>query len=238
MVEKKCLMKYYRSTQMKKTSLDSPADSYYQSRFVFDSGRDGVWQALCRYLRKYISENATVLELGAGYCSFINQINSAERHALDISPAMQPFADPSVKTHMGSCEDLSRFSPSYFDVVFASNLFEHLANETVRRTLTETLRILKPGGRLILLQPNFKYAYREYFDDYTHVQIFTHVSLADLLTASGFIVEKNEPRFLPISMKGRLPKWPWLVRLYLVLPFRPLAKQMLLVARTPAKELN
>ena len=39
------------------------------------------------------------------------------------------------------------------------------------------------------------------------------------------------PRFLPFSLKSRLPKSPYLVRLYLRLPLRPLAKQMLVVAR-------
>ncbi len=45
---------------------------------------------------------------------------------------------------------------------------------------------------------------------------------------------RGASRFLPFSMRSRVPKWPWLVRLYLRLPFKPMAGQMLLVARTPA----
>jgi hypothetical protein len=41
---------------------------------------------------------------------------------------------------------------------------------------------------------------------------------------------RAEPRFLPFSMKSRLPKVGWLVSLYLALPWRPLAGQFLLVA--------
>ena len=86
----------------------------------------------------------------------------------------------------------------------------------------------------ILIQPNFRYAFREYFDDYTHRAVFTDVSLPALLRAEGFAVERVEPRFLPYSMQGsRLPVAPWLVRAYLRSPFRPGAGQMLVVAKRP-----
>ena len=75
---------------------------------------------------------------------------------------------------------------------------------------------------ITVFQPNFKLSYRHYFDDYTHIQIFTDISLGDLPTSSGFICEKVVGRFLPFSLKSAGPKWPWLLRLYLALPFRPL----------------
>ena len=93
------------------------------------------------------------------------------------------------------------------------------------------MRLLRRGGRLIVMQPNFRYAYRHYFDDYTHRSTFTHVSLANLLRSKGLRMLRVEPRFLPYSMReSRLPVKPWLVRAYLRSPIRPLAGQMLLVA--------
>ena len=47
-------------------------------------------------------------------------------------------------------------------------------------------RKLSPNGSLTILQPNYRYAYREYFDDFTHVSIYSHVSLCDFLMANGF----------------------------------------------------
>ena len=85
-----------------------------------------------------------------------------------------------------------------------------------------------------MLQPNYRYAYREYFDDYTHVAIYSHVSLADLLAAHGWEVVDVRPRFLPLSVKSRLPTWSLLVWAYLRSPFKPLGKQMLIVARPRA----
>ena len=51
------------------------------------------------------------------------------------------------------------------------------------------------------------------------------------LAASGYEIVEVVPRFLPLTIKSRLPVWPALIRLYLSLPFRPLGKQMLVVAR-------
>ncbi|RIK91693.1 MAG: methyltransferase type 11 [Proteobacteria bacterium] len=204
---------------------------YFRSRFVPEAGRAATWRVVCRYLERFVPADARLLDLGAGYCSFVNHVRAAERHALDAYPGFVAFADAGVRTHVGSCTDLSAFAPRSLDVVFASNLLEHLGGEELEATLREVVRVLAPGGRFVLVQPNFRYCVREYFDDYTHRTVFTHVSLADLLRAHGFEIERVEPRFLPLSFKSRLPTWPWLVRLYLALPWRPKAGQMLVVGR-------
>lgn len=205
---------------------------YFQTRFSFDRGRDRVWQEVCRYLQpRYIPGDSAILEIGAGYCHFINHIQGRKRHALDVSPDLGQRAGAGVVAHVGSCSSLTMFGDSSLDVVFASNLFEHLTRDDLAATLREILRVLRAGGQLLVIQPNFAHCVREYFDDYTHLQVFTHVSLADRLTAAGFRIDRVLPRFLPFSMKSRLPKSRWLVRLYLHLPFRPLGAQMLIVAR-------
>ncbi len=204
--------------------------AYTSTRFVFDARREGVWRAICAYLRRYHTREPVALELGAAYCDFINQVQARERHAVDISPELPQHAAPGVVTHVQSCTCMPQIRDAYFDLVFASNLFEHLAPGQLTDTLNEIRRVLKPGGRLIAVQPNFKYCYADYFDDYTHVQVFTHVSLADRLAAAGFRIVAVHPRFLPFSMKSRLPKFPGLVSLYLRSPVKPFAGQMLIVA--------
>jgi SAM-dependent methyltransferase len=126
---------------------------------------------------------------------------------------------------------LSRFEAGSFDVVLASNVIEHFEPDAAANLVTDVVRLLRPGGRMIVIQPNFRYAYRHYFDDYTHRSAFTHVSLANLLRSKGLRMLRVEPRFLPYSMRGsRVPVMPWLVRAYLRSPIRPRAGQMLLVA--------
>lgn len=205
---------------------------YFATRFGYDATRDVVWREVCRYLQpREIPDGGVVLEIGAGYCHFINQIHGRARHALDLSPDLPQRVAAGVVPHVGSCTALPMFEDESVDVVFASNLFEHLTRDELAAALTEIRRVLRPGGRLAIVQPNFKYCAPEYFDDYTHLQVFTHLSLSDRLMADGFQIQRLEPRFLPFSMKSRLPKSSVLVRLYLHSPFKPFGAQMLIIAR-------
>ncbi|MBS3153260.1 class I SAM-dependent methyltransferase [Candidatus Woesearchaeota archaeon] len=206
-----------------------PDSEYYKNRLSFDSGRDKVWIEVARFLQKYVPKDAVVLDIGAGYCSFINNIKAKEKHALDLYKGFVKYASKEVKPVVGNCTDLSNFKNNSFDVVFSSNLFEHLTQEEAKKTLREVFRVLKSDGRIIVVQPNFRYSYKDYFDDYTHKTIYTDNGLSDLIKRHGFKIIKRENRFLPFSLKSRLPKFGFLIRMYLMSPFKPLAKQMLLI---------
>ena len=99
-------------------------------------------------------------------------------------------------------------------------------------SVREVKRILKPEGRFIILQPNFRFCMKEYFDFFDHRLIFTHLGMVEVLKISGFEMERTVPRFLPYTSKSRLPRAPWLVSAYLSVPlvWKFLGAQMLLVA--------
>jgi ubiquinone/menaquinone biosynthesis C-methylase UbiE len=137
---------------------------------------------------------------------------------------------PDTEALVGDATDLSEFADGEFATVIASNFIEHLEHDAVDALLDSIKRVLGPGGRLILIQPNFRLNPKRYFDDYTHRTIWTDTSLTDVLLAHGYRVVCAEPRFLPLTMKSRLSFGHRLVPLYLALPYRPLAGQMLVVA--------
>ena len=163
----------------------------------------------------------------------INQIQARRRIAVDLNPDFARYAAPTVETVIQASDVALPVPDSSVDAVIASNLFEHLAREQLARTAGEVRRILKPGGQLIAIQPNYYYCSREYFDDYTHVLVFSHNSLRDFFVAEGFVPTVVIPRYLPFSMRSRVPKARILVSLYLRSPIRPFAKQMLLAWRKP-----
>lgn len=212
--------------------LDKMEKDYFKHRFNPNKNRDKMWKVISRYLQKYIPENSVILDLGAGYCNFINNINGREKHALDIYPGVKGNANENVNVHISNCTEMNILIDNYFDIIFASNLFEHLNEEDFKKTLLEVKRILKESGRLIIIQPNFRYAYKEYFDDYTHKTIFTDTGLCDMLKSMNFKIIKCIPKFIPFSIKSRLPKSSLLLKLYLNSPIKPLAKQMLIIAES------
>jgi len=213
----------------------SSADSYEgytHSRFSHDPRRSAVWAEIAAYLQRYVPRSGPLLDLGSGYCDFVNAIEASPRYALDrfIDPATH--AGPGVIPLQADAADLSGVREP-LQTVFSSNLLEHLTHEHGVEVARAVLEALAPGGRWLLLQPNFRYCATTYFDDYTHRTIYTHVSLADFLRAQGFEIERVEPRFLPFSMNTRAPTWRPLVWAYLRSPLRPRAKQMLVIARRP-----
>ena len=206
--------------------------AYHQTRFTFDQRREIVWKTLCEgYFNKLVRPDAHVLELGAGYGHFINNIRCETKSAVDQWPGFVEYLQPTVKGHVGSVTDLSFVSNGSVDFVFASNLFEHLRQTDLAATLAQVRQKLRPGGTLNILQPNYRLAYREYFDDYTHISVYSDVSLCDFVSGNGFEVIECVPGFLPFSLKSSAaPVRPWLIKLYLRLPWRPLAKQMFIRA--------
>lgn len=202
--------------------------------------RDPVWTVVAAYIQKmWLRPQDHVLDLGAGYCSFINHIEAERRVALDANPDVVRYVRPGVEAIAGNATDLSLLASDTFDVVFSSNLLEHLDYDQIFQCVREMSRTLKPKGLVILLIPNFYYAYREYFHDFTHKTILTHVGLSDLFESEGFRCQAAYPRFLPYSMQKKYggidagllpaPLLRLLVRLYIASPFKPFGKQMLLV---------
>jgi SAM-dependent methyltransferase len=208
------------------------SSAYHAAHLVADPARAVVWKAIAAHLQHWVPAHASVLELGAGYCDWINNVTAARRVAIDIWPELPRCAGPGVESlvlDLGSGLDI--LEPRSFDVVLASNLLEHFSPDTVSIVINAINRVLKPAGRLLVVQPNFRHAWRSYFDDYTHRSVFTDVSLPALLRAHGFSVDLVKARFLPYSMQGtRVPIREWLVTAYLRSPIKPMAGQMLVVA--------
>jgi ubiquinone/menaquinone biosynthesis C-methylase UbiE len=206
-------------------------DAYFDSRLAYDKKRVVLWNTLCKhFFQKLLPSNASVLELGAGWCDFINTIEANQKTAVDIWDGIEKHANSDVRTIIGSATDLDGVSSESIDMVFASNLFEHLTQAQIIEILTQTSRILKKTGRLVLVQPNFRTSYKRYFDDYTHVTIWTDTGMTTFLEANGFQIEQVQAKFLPLTVKSKLPTSSLLIRLYLRLPIKPLAGQMLIVA--------
>ncbi|MEA2038037.1 MAG: class I SAM-dependent methyltransferase [Nanoarchaeota archaeon] len=206
---------------------------YFSSRYAYDPRRSTIWRTICKFLQKYIPGNSVILDLGCGYGDFINNIKAGKKYAVDISPSSKKHIKKDVVFSQANSTNL-KYKKNSFDTVFCSNLFEHLNRENLNKTISEIKRVLKPNASLLIIQPNYKYSIKDYFDDYTHELVFTHISLKNFLEANDFEVKQCKKRLLPFSVSSStlIPAFilPFLLKLYLISPIRPLAKQMFIVA--------
>jgi SAM-dependent methyltransferase len=210
----------------------------YRNRFdEADRARKArVWEVLYRRVfGRWIRPEDTVVDLGAGFCEFINAARARRRIAVDLNADTRSLAAPGVEVQAASASDLSFLAGGSVDVVFSSNFLEHLANkEEVSSAIREALRVLKSGGTLMLLGPNVRLIPGVYWDFFDHHVPLSDRSLCELLAITGFELLHVEPRFLPYTTRSALPQAPWLVALYLALrPFSSavLGKQFLIIAK-------
>jgi 2-polyprenyl-3-methyl-5-hydroxy-6-metoxy-1,4-benzoquinol methylase len=114
-----------------------------------------------------------------------------------------------------------------------SNYLEHLeSSDAVIAQLRVARQLLKPGGRVVVLQPNIRLIGGRYWDFIDHKVALTEQSLVEAAELAGLRTVELITRFLPYSTKGKLPADPRLVRLYLAFPlaWRLMGRQTLLVA--------
>jgi ubiquinone/menaquinone biosynthesis C-methylase UbiE len=207
----------------------------YAERFGGQSEqRSDLWRVLTReFFQRWIPESSTVLDVAAGHCEFINNIDAKRRIAIDLSPDVLTRAGDGVEAHRCASDDMTPILDRSVDRVFISNFFEHVPREVILSTLQEVRRVLRPDGRLLVLQPNVRYCAKDYWMFFDHITPVDDRALAEAFVATGFEVETCYPRFLPYTTKSRLPAAPWLVRLYLKLPlaWKVLGAQAFLVGK-------
>jgi len=209
---------------------ENSVNNYFESRFKFDLGRKKVWDAIVDHLQpKFFDNIETVVELGCGYGDFINSVKAVKKIAVDINDC-KDYLGSDVTFYKKNVIDLEFIKANSVDLVFASNLVEHLVWEEIDKMMYEIIRILRKNSKLILIQPNYRLCTSNYFDDYTHRTILSDVSLSDYLKSKGFRINYVNPSYLPFSMQGILPKTYFLTKLYLELNSPILGKQMLVVS--------
>ena len=184
-----------------------------QVRAYFDElagkfGREYVpgryWKGLAEAMLKILNYD-TVADLGAGEGTLSQLIAQRAKKviAIDSSEKMVEFGQrlakenglPNLEYRLGDIES-PPIDDSSVDLAILSQALHHA--EQPSKALSEAHRILKPGGRLIvldLLQHTFEKARELYFDTWLG---FPEAELAEMITSAGFsevetaIVDREE----------------------------------------------
>jgi malonyl-CoA O-methyltransferase len=108
-------------------------------------------------LLKYFGDltDRHVLDVGCGKGRFARVLREQNPRAvicgLDISEAMLACVPAGIDVVSGSMTELP-FAASAFDAVYATESLEHAVE--IERAVDEMCRVLKPGGRLVIIDKN------------------------------------------------------------------------------------
>ncbi len=162
------------------------------------SAKEAVWREIGRFLqRRYIPEASRVIDIATDRGYFIRNITAAERWATDLrdTSAHMPEGVRFVQSDGLALADA--VPKDYFDVVFMSNYLEHLDSaESVIEQLRVARRLLRTGGRVIVLQPNIKLVGPAYWDFIDHRVPLTDDSLIEAAAFAG-LREARGDRAIP-----------------------------------------
>ena len=107
--------------------------------------------------------------------------------ALDASPEAERYALRAGASFISGVIRPNEPMPvadASFDVVFCKSFVEHLREPII--FAEDCYRVLKPGGKVIFLTPDWESNHRIFFDDVTHVTPFSTVTMQQLLELTGF----------------------------------------------------
>jgi SAM-dependent methyltransferase len=140
----------------------------------------------------YLGEPGTVLDVGsADGPSVAWMARAGRRYTLDV------HADGLVPGQ-GVCGTATAlpFRDRAFDVVGAFDVVEHCADE--RRAVAELCRVLRPGGRLLLSVPAYRWAWSDHDVRAGHYRRYTRPRIVEVVADAGLVVDRATYAFAAV----------------------------------------
>ncbi|MCW8091225.1 class I SAM-dependent methyltransferase [Alteromonas sp. ASW11-130] len=173
-----------------------------------------------------LGKSAIDIGCGPGFFSSVLSNKGWETTAIDTDFVnIESAKNHAYETHLGDALSLLPDLPeSQYDLVLCLELIEHMPKPLGQNLLKEIIKVLKPGGGLIISTPNkFSpeglggYYWGEKIRghgkwtawDSTHIHIYSSSEIIQLLKTSGFVVDRITGYYyegtLPVIGRWKLP---------------------------------
>ena len=162
-------------------------------------------------------EGEKVLDIGCGNGMLLYQFHNAFKTLVGLEyskhrlkQAKVNLADQDFVAVQGSAEDMAEIKSNSIDRIISADTIEHIPD--VYTAASEMLRVLKPGGKLVINTPNIAFIKKrvllllgrfpstsqknegigsDILFDGGHLHYFTYRSLRIVLEKAGFVMEKK-----------------------------------------------
>jgi SAM-dependent methyltransferase len=151
----------YSENRAPKSHYPTQLISYLTDRFKLDKGNK-------------------VLEVGCGRGDFIKAYQEAgfDCYGIDLDPDAKEFS-PGVDVRVTNIDsDKFPFDDNFFDVIYHKSVIEHVFSPN--NLMEESKRVLKPGGKMIILTPDWVSQMKVFYEDITHCRPYTPDAMIDL----------------------------------------------------------
>lgn len=104
-------------------------------------------------------ENRWILDVGCGIGTYVRKLRTFSSHVIGVDVDEERVAEGARSLPgllVGEAEVLP-FPDESFDVILLNEVIEHVRDDA--QTIAEALRLLRPGGRLIIFAPNRLYLF-------------------------------------------------------------------------------
>ncbi len=148
-----------------------------------------------------LKKNGTLLEVGCGRGDFLLAFKNLGFRCSGIDKELDTALSSQVELKKTNLEsERFPFEDNTFDVVYHKSVIEHFYSAA--HLMKETYRVLKPGGKVVVLTPDWVSQMKVFYEDPTHCRPYDTTSLADTFAMHGFKnVHAEKFHQLPVAWK-------------------------------------
>jgi ubiquinone/menaquinone biosynthesis C-methylase UbiE len=157
--------------------------------------------ALYFFKRFKFKKGQKLLEVGCGRGDFLKSFQRIGLECFGCDIQKVKVEGIKIKQVDISKEKLP-YGDETFDIVYHKSVIEHISSP--ENLMKETYRILKPGGIVVILTPDWISQMKVFYDDFTHSRPYSRTSLKDALSVYGFMKVRTES-FNQLPVLWRFP---------------------------------
>lgn len=161
-------------------------------RNVFYPQRGGKYvELLCSYLMRKYDIKGPLVDIGCGAGEHVEAFKKNDLMCYGVDK-LKDYNDVIL---CDAEKDELPFGDGEIGCVFCKSVIEHMGNP--ENLMREIHRILRTGGILILLTPEWKTQWKHFWDDYTHMHPYTIKGIARMLSVFNFNAKSERFYQLP-----------------------------------------